>query len=817
MSTNAQLELAFDYIQNTNKNIFLTGKAGTGKTTFLHRVKEECIKRMAVVAPTGIAAINAKGMTIHSLFQLPFGPYLPGLNQDLSRQRKFSGEKIRLIKSLDLLIIDEISMVRADVLDAIDDVLRRYRDYSKAFGGVQLLMIGDLHQLPPVIRNEEWDLLKEHYKTPYFFGSNTLRETNPIVIQLKHIYRQTDRVFIDLLNKVRDNKMDKEVLDTLNSRYIEGFEPTAENPYITLTSHNAAANKINQEKLGNLPEKVFSYKAKIEGDFPSHAYPTEEKLEFKKGAQVLFIKNDVSVEKRYYNGKIGQIVRISQEEIEVQCPGEDSTIIVSPVEWKNVKYNLNESTKEVSEDEVGTFTQYPLKLAWAITIHKSQGLTFERAIIDAQSAFAHGQVYVALSRCTSFEGIVLRSKIAYSSVKTDGVVKNFSENAEKNPPDEQHLQYSKQKYQQDLILDIFDFVEINKAVRNVKRNFLEHENILTTDALNEFNEWSVKAENEIFTIADKFAPQIRGYFRQTDLPRENEALLDRLNKAGTYFSEKIKHGFLPELRKIPILTDNKSIKKVITGNLERIEKGLFIKQACFEAIIKGFSTSALIKTKANADIDFQKAQTANRFNKTKVVAPKSNEHPELYIQLLEWREGKATEKGTELYQVLPSKAINELTQVLPTDSDTLLTVTGIGKVKASQYGEEIIKIITSYCLSKGISSNRLFDGVVEKKPKKKDTKKESLNLFKDGKTIEEIAAIRGFVKGTIEGHLSHFVKSGEVEVFQLLEEPKVKELETYFISHPEHTSAEAFKFFDSKYSYSELRIVRNYLEFKGEK
>ncbi|MFT6322425.1 MAG: GTPase SAR1 family protein, partial [Granulosicoccus sp.] len=541
LSTNPELELAFQFVQYTNKNIFLTGKAGTGKTTFLHRVKKECIKRAVVVAPTGVAAINAKGMTIHSFFQLPFGPYLPSNKNDPRQQRRFSKDKRNLIKSLDLLIIDEISMVRADLLDGIDDVLRRYKNPTEPFGGVQLLMIGDLHQLPPVVKNEEWHLLKDHYSTAYFFGSQALQKTYPITIQLQKIYRQSDSIFIDLLNKVRDNQMDQDVLQQLNSRFIDNFKPADDEGYITLTSHNNTANTINKEKLNSLSEKPFHFKAKITGDFPPHTFPTEEKLEFKVGAQVLFIKNDASPDKLYYNGKIGQVTRISKDEIYVKCPTDLEEIKVSSVEWDNVKYSLNDGTKEVDEDVVGTFSQFPLKLAWAITIHKSQGLTFERVIIDAQSAFAHGQVYVALSRCTSFEGIVLRSQIAYSSVKTDAVVKNHSKDAEENAPDEAHLLQSKKAFQQKLIVELFSFKYIQKVASRVLRNFIENENSLTIAATEKIQKWINNAHEKVFSVAPKFEKQLEYLIYHTEIPEENEELLERIQKASIYFSEQIEN------------------------------------------------------------------------------------------------------------------------------------------------------------------------------------------------------------------------------------------------------------------------------------
>ena len=522
--SNPQLELAFDYVRNTHKNIFLTGKAGTGKTTFLHQVKQESTKRMVVVAPTGVAAINAGGMTIHSFFQLPFGPFLPGNPQDATRQRRFSGEKIRLIQSLDLLVIDEISMVRADVLDGIDEVLRRFRDHYKPFGGVQLLMIGDLHQLPPVVKDEEWQLLREHYQTAYFFGSHALRKTDPVSIELKHIYRQSDATFIDLLNKVRDNKMDDAVLATLNSRYVAHFQPTAEQPYITLTAHNASAQQINGEKLAVIDQPLQTFKAVVQDDFPAYAFPADELLECKKDAQVMFVKNDMAREKRYYNGKIGKITGFREGIICVRCPGDVEDIEVMPAEWTNVKYTLNEQTKEVGEELLGTFTQYPLKLAWAITIHKSQGLTFERAIIDAQAAFAHGQVYVALSRCKSFEGIVLRSKIIPASVRTDSVVKDYTEEAEKNTPDEQHLIRSKAEFQQSLILELFDFGRLRRLFTQLNRVFLEHENTLHQDAGQLLKTLETLAIDQVFTPAKRFEPQIRQYFAQDTLPEANQDL-----------------------------------------------------------------------------------------------------------------------------------------------------------------------------------------------------------------------------------------------------------------------------------------------------
>ncbi len=809
--TNPQLDLAFDYVRNTNKNIYLTGKAGTGKTTFLHRIKEEGFKRMVVTAPTGVAAINAGGMTLHSMFQLPFGLHLPGATRDESKQRRFSGQKISLIRSLDLLVIDEISMVRADLLDAVDEVLRRYRDHSKPFGGVQLLMIGDLHQLPPVVKQEEWEMLRQHYQTPYFFSSLALQKTGPVAIELKHIYRQSDQTFIDLLNKVRNNKLDDSVLQTLNSRFIPDFQPAETDDYITLTATNAAAHDINARKLASLPETVHVFKAKIEGDFPEMAYPTEQTLEFKTGAQVMFVKNDIGPEKRFFNGKIGKITRFAEGEIYVRCKDEPSDIAVAPADWQNIKYSLDEKSKEVKEDLLGTFTQYPLKLAWAITIHKSQGLTFERAIIDAQAAFAHGQVYVALSRCKSFEGIVLRTKIAFHSVKTDSVVKDYTDEADKNAPDEAHLHQSKREYQQALLRELFSFKAMKRLFEQLNRQFLEHSGTLSAAGMAQFKALVAKAEAEVFTMADKFLPQLQQYFGQPELPEEQEALRQRLQKASTYFSEKLMNEILPEAKNIHLVTDNKVVKKTVLELLDSLQKEIFVKNACFTACQTAFSTHGYIRAKTNAELDFVAAKSTAPTASAMPSAPRNTPHPELYSRLAQWRKELADEMGVELYEVLPTKTILELVTFLPTDSATLKQIKGIGESKLKRFGAAITGIIEKYCSAKNIPVN-LMAAAEPPPPPKQDTKAVSLELFRSGKTIEEIAAERGFVAGTIEGHLAHYVGTGELDIHELMNPEQVAEISQFLVETKATGTVEAKENFGDVYSYSQLRMVLTWLK-----
>ena len=509
-----------------------------------------------------MAAINAKGVTIHSFFQLPFGPFIPDNQKALDQQRRFRKEKINIIRGLDLLIIDEISMVRSDVLDGIDAVLRKYKNKFLPFGGVQLLMIGDLHQLPPVVKNEEWNLLRPYYDTSYFFGSRALAETDMIAIQLTHIFRQSDQTFIDLLNKVRDNKLDDVVLEKLNSRFIDNFQPPEDAGYITLTSHNKTAQNINQEKLDLLPGKPRTFKATIEGDFPAHAYPTHEELKFKIGAQILFVKNDTHPLKRFYNGKIGKITNISKEVIYVKCPDDIEEIEVHPVDWENIAFTMDAKTKDVEETVKGVFTQYPLKLAWAITIHKSQGLTFERAVIDAQSAFAHGQVYVALSRCKTFEGIVLRSKIQNRSVKTDMVVSNYSQKAEQNPPTQSHFEQAQLEYQKYLVRELFDFQNARRAAYRLNKTYTEHQNILTSIAQQMVNEWLEKADKVLFSVGANFQKQLNELLTSIVLPEKNPVLQDRIQKASIYFLEKIEKELIPQLASIPLQTDNQSVEKL---------------------------------------------------------------------------------------------------------------------------------------------------------------------------------------------------------------------------------------------------------------
>jgi hypothetical protein len=667
---NAMLQLAADYVQFTNSHLFLTGKAGTGKTTFLRNIRQITHKRMIVVAPTGVAAINAGGVTIHSFFQLPFGPQLPEDAQstrqltdetarsNAARLQKMNRTKISIIKSLDLLVIDEISMVRADLLDAIDAVLRRYRDRNLPFGGVQLLMIGDLQQLAPIAKEEEWQLLRNYYDTVYFFSSRALKQSHYVSIELKHVYRQSDKRFIDLLNKVRDNRLDIPAIDLLNTRYVKNFEIPENVGYITLTTHNYQSQQINQQKLESLKGKLLKFKAETEGDFPDYAYPTDFELALKNGAQVMFVKNDPSVEKLFFNGKIGKLIGQVSDKLMVKCPDEDELIEVEPLEWHNCRYSIDEESKEIKETIVGKFIQYPLKLAWAITIHKSQGLTFENAVIDANSAFAHGQVYVALSRCKTLEGLVLTSPINKSAIKTDIAVGGFVDQIGKNQPNESTLNQARIEFGQALVAELFNYDELQRGLNRL--NKLAYENTGAIDKtyieaiqlkVNQFNA-------EIVAVSRKFQVQLSQLFQSGADVDDNQLLQDRIHKAIEYFRPRLEALFFKQKSGVDI--DNRAVRKQINDLSERIDLEAWVKLSCLKSCENRFSVSVYLQKRATSSIESPVYEN---------MPVKSVYHFEggkkLYDIIKNWRDQLADEMGVPVYQVLPVKTIKAIAAELP--------------------------------------------------------------------------------------------------------------------------------------------------------
>jgi len=691
---NPQLQLAHEFVQNTGRHIFLTGKAGTGKTTFLHRLKEISPKRMIVVAPTGVAAINAGGVTIHSFFQISFGPQVPGyFSGEPTEQKRFSKEKRNIIKSLDLLVIDEISMVRADLLDGIDETLRRFRRNSLPFGGVQLLMIGDMQQLAPVVKEDEWAILRNHYETVFFFGSKALKKTDYISIVLQHVYRQSDEHFISLLNKIRDNEIDAELIEQLGKRYKPGFDPGDEK-YILLTTHNYKAKQINDGKLNNLTGKTVHYTAEIQGKFPEYTFPTEAELTFKKGAQVMFVKNDPDPTKRYFNGKIGAVIDFTEDSILVQCPEDDEPISVSVVEWKNLKYTIDEESKEINESVDGTFTQMPLKLAWAITIHKSQGLTFDRAIIDSEQAFAPGQVYVALSRCRSLEGLVLSSPFSPQSLKNDKTIESFNLNNEQNQPDNQLLEILKKEYQLMLLADLFDFEKLLKNIYYLQKVLNTNKSNLQPGIENIFPSVINSIKQDVVSVSVKFQKQLKEISSKNTDAEKNIELQERIKKAVDYFTEKIQNHIQNPLDNLVIESDNKEVRKTIKRAEEQLSTETGFKLACLTACKNGFIAKEYLAERAKASME--KPTKSQKAKKTKIVVSDDILNPGLYLVLKEWRDAKSAELGWPVYMVLPLKTMRALSNQHPSDLQGLKSVYGFGKKKIERFGNELLELLTRF-------------------------------------------------------------------------------------------------------------------------
>lgn len=660
MAHNEELRRAWQIVESTGINIFLTGKAGTGKTTFLRTLKEKLPKRMIVVAPTGIAAVNAKGVTIHSFFQLPLSPFVPGSSfQGNQRSHfRFSKQKINIIRSIDLLVIDEISMVRADLLDAVDDALRRFRRSRLPFGGVQLLMIGDLQQLAPVVKDDEWSMLSKYYDTMYFFGSHALRQTPYATIELKQVYRQSDERFLSILNKVRANKVDAETLTLLNSRYIPNFQPPKGDSYIQLTTHNAKAHDINRMKLMMLPGQPYTFKATVEGEFPELSYPTDETLTLKVGAQVMFVKNDSSGGHRYYNGMICTITRFTEDGFTVTDSDNGTEIEVGRETWENNRYVLNEETKEITEQLEGTFTQFPVKTAWAITIHKSQGLTFDRAIIDVQWSFSHGQTYVALSRCKTLEGIVLSAPIAPNAIINDSAVTAYTDDIPNHIPDNGQMEELKRDYFCTLIKELFGFDDmlhhLNSVYSIISYNFRRQQ-----DFIEAYAGQQQLFSSEIMPKAQKFVawavPRITaggGY-------ASDDVLQEQVKKGAVIFANKLQ-PLLELARKTSPATDNKDLKKRLAEAVENLVREVTVKIKIMQhSSAAGFYVNDYLRHKAVYLIGDEDSEPKKKREK-KAKEPKAPKIPTHEISYQLYKEGKTPAEIAMIRQLAVSTVNSHL-------------------------------------------------------------------------------------------------------------------------------------------------------------
>lgn len=719
MEMNTESMMAWDILEKTGANLFLTGKAGTGKTTFLKELKHKSPKRMVVLAPTGIAAINAGGMTIHSFFQLPLSPYLPGTTFGGGERKRYQFSKVKrnIIRSMDLLVIDEISMVRSDLLDAIDSVMRRYRRHDLPFGGVQLLMIGDLHQLAPVVTEREEVMLREYYDTPYFFSSKALQQAQYLTIELKTVYRQQDGRFISLLNEIRENRATDETFNALNQRYIPNFTPPADSDYIRLTTHNAPANKINEQELDALPASAYSFTAEIEDNFPESSYPADYHLVLKQGAQIMFIKNDS--QHRFYNGMIGEVVRIGNDEIFVRSKETDEEFELERMEWTNSKYTLNEETKEIEETVEGVFRQYPVRLAWAITIHKSQGLTFEHAIIDASHSFTHGQTYVALSRCKSLEGMVLSQPLSRSAVISDQTIEAFNGNLvlpSKETISALELQYSVQ-----MIYELFDFRQMQGSYELLMRCLAEFFSSKYPKLMIEYQQMAVVFKS-LISVSDKFRVQYTQML-SADANMSQPALQDRIHKGAKYFWQKM--GVITDLiKKTNVTTDNKTAKKQFQDRFSTFAEEAKLKQSLlrYEQETE-FSVADYLRKKAQLLLS-QEEDSSPQSSSTKRS-----------------RAQKTSKKSDD--PKIPSKEI-------------------------------------------------------------------SLNYFKQGLNVEQIAAERGLTKGTIIGHLTPYVKEGLIGVRSFISSAREKKIRDFMETHPkiEHFS-EIKEALGGSFEYWEIKLIHD--------
>lgn len=706
MEQNEELKLAWDFVENTGISIFLTGKAGTGKTTFLKAVQQHSPKRMIVVAPTGVAAINAGGMTIHSFFQLPLSPYVP---ETTFRQRyDFSKEKKKIIRTLDLLVIDEISMVRSDLLDAIDSVMRRFKDARKPFGGAQLLMIGDLQQLTPVVTPADEEILSRYYDTPYFFGSKALQRTRYVTLELKQVYRQQDPVFLNILNHIREGQPTAEDVSALNGRCHPDFVPKAEDGFIRLTTHNRLADSYNESRLRKLATKEFQFDARIEGTFPEYSYPTDVTLTLKEGAQVMFVKNDP--DGAYYNGRIGRVTHISRSNIWVQCQGEDEEIDVQPQIWENAKYELDDETKEIKTNIQGTFVQYPLRLAWAITIHKSQGLTFERAIIDANLSFAAGQVYVALSRCKTLQGMVLASPIRPATIFGDRRVSDYIAREEEEAARSiAELPLLKDRYHVEHLKELFDFSDIDRKESHLLRILEEH-------FYRHYPRLAAAHKEARKELADKIIEVSRKWtmvFVQMNSEQLCEkGFVERVNRSTVYFLNALTDILGSLLEQTMVESDNQILRKRFQEALADLHLSYGIKTAVLRQIAKeGFNPATYLARKQKAVLMATDDGAPKKAKKKKTakadvgkVAVVANDipHPELFNLLREWRARKSGELGIPAYAIMQQKALFGMVNNLPTDIPSLIAIPYFGKRSAERYGEEILRIIGRFVEDSGV-------------------------------------------------------------------------------------------------------------------
>ena len=716
-------------------------------------------------------------------------------SHSLLSQIHYNKQKLDLLRKLELLIIDETSMVASHTIDAIDTILRSIRrKYHEPFGGVQVLFIGDLHQLPPVVKKEEWEFLRNYYSSIFFFDSLVLKENIPIMVELKEIFRQQDNSFIEILNGVRNNNLSQESFELLNSRLKRNYVAN-EDGYITLTTHNSQSDAINKGKLKILASFQHTYHASIDGNFPEHIFPAEQYLDLKEGAQVMFLKNDTE-ERKYFNGKIGTITSLEEDSIKVKCKGEKYEIEVQKYEWKNTNYTLNPNTRQIEEEELGSFRQYPLRLAWAITIHKSQGLTFDKLIIDAENDFANGQVYVALSRCTALEGLILTSPVNQRFL---GAHQNLTEWTEKNQNTKnlkQRFEESRQLFIQKELQNIFTFKswfyelrELNRVMQENREN-ISPECFAWIDAL-------TKEQHSLEVVANKFKEYFLGIFSQNPEVETNQALQNRIKDATNYFSkeiEKWKENFF----KHPFSIKTKKVSRKIDVALEELNIVVVEILRKINFCKEGFILNAYLEHSKKANIAIEKIRSSNIDSSAAIGI----EHGNLYNRLNELRKKLARENRIPISRVFSNSVVDKLCETLPSDKDSLFNIKGISKIKISPYADDIIQIVTVYCNEKKIEPKQITDTVGE-----------TLRIFKSGKTVAEIATERKFAESTIEGHLAKAIGEGLMNIEEVMPMAEVQTISRYLTSDTGNVSLAGIKEkVPANVSYGKLRMVLAWLQ-----
>ena len=744
------------FINQTQRSVFLTGKAGTGKTTLLREIIETTHKNTVVVAPTGIAALNAGGVTIHSMFQLPFGGFLPDnsapdfsegtkfeTKATLRRHFKMSGLKKAVIRNMELLIIDEVSMLRADLLDAMDFMMQTVRKKIQPFGGVQVLFIGDLLQLPPVIRDDEWYTLKKYYKGKFFFHSHVVQQNPPLYIELDKIFRQTDDAFISVLNNLRNNTISKDDIAALNQYVQPNFDLKANKGYITLTTHNSKADTMNTEALDSLQAKEWLYSPEITGDFPDKIYPVEEELRLKEGAQIMFVKNDLSFDKKYFNGKMGVIKSLSAKEILVYFPEENKTIEVEKYEWQNIRYKVNDTTKEIEEEVLGTFVHYPIKLAWAITVHKSQGLTFDKAALDVSQVFLPGQAYVALSRLRSLNGLILLSPLQMNSISNDQDVMDYSLNKASETHLENALHFETKNFIHQYLIQTFEWADLAQEWRNHQFSYNEKPEVSSKAKYSYWAKEQTERMEKVVDPAKKFIQQLNVLFSQETVDLNH--ILDRMQAAYTYFFNPMDELVFEILWK---LEEVKRLKKAKAY----FDELVLLEELQTKAVLRLMKAKLLIET----------VVAGETISKEKLTSPEIK----LYVSR---------------------------------------------KVTAIQ---ATFKKVNANLIEDDLDDERYLPKKKTKSSTKKTTVEETYDLWKQNNSIAEIASIRVLTKQTIYGHFVKLIQSEKVAIEDIIPLDTLDELAAAFKGYKEESLNALMEKYGDKFSWEEARMFKASLNIK---